>query len=44
MQWRGRQKGEYGEETCMLHFTTSRGVTAVCVRPQLRVPPMAQAP
>lgn len=24
---------------CMLHFTTSSGVTKVCVRPQARAPP-----
>ena len=28
---------------CMLHLTTSSGVTAVWVRPQLKMPPMVQA-
>ena len=28
---------------CMLHLTTSKGVTAVWVRPQLSTPPRAQA-
>lgn len=36
-------EGYLAELACMLHLTTSSGVTAMCVRPQARVPPMAQA-
>jgi len=28
---------------CMLHLTTSRGVTSMCVSPQLATPPAVQA-
>lgn len=48
MGWRGRdvkknkqkkQGTEPRKQTCNLHLTRSRGTTAVCVVPQLRIPP-----
>mmetsp|Transcript_3286 Transcript_3286/g.9520 ORF Transcript_3286/g.9520 Transcript_3286/m.9520 type:complete len:258 (-) Transcript_3286:207-980(-) len=33
----------FAGSVCMLHFTTSSGVTAVCVRPHERIPPIVHA-
>ena len=36
-------EGYLAELACMLHLTTSRGVTSMCVSPQLATPPAVQA-